>query len=104
MQTMGNADLPVLIGKRAEPPKRIVMMAFENLEQAQATFASSSFVEDANIGEKHAKFRIYAVEGVSDSRADHRGRSTSLAPSRFLRQQAPQKPFWLRFGKKLASF
>jgi uncharacterized protein (DUF1330 family) len=49
---------------KGEPPKRIVMMAFENLDKAQATFASRAFVEAANIGEKYAKFRIYAVEGV----------------------------------------
>jgi uncharacterized protein (DUF1330 family) len=51
---------------KGEPPKRIVMMVFENLEQAQATFASPEFVEAANIGEKHAKFRIYAVEAGSE--------------------------------------
>src|SRR5436853_2936471 len=51
---------------KGEPPKRIVMMAFDNFEQAQATFASPAFVEAANIGEKYAKFRIYAVEGVSE--------------------------------------
>jgi uncharacterized protein (DUF1330 family) len=49
---------------KGEPPKRIVLLAFDNLDKAQATFASAAFVEAANIGEKHAKFRIYAVEGV----------------------------------------
>ena len=49
---------------KGEPPKRIILMTFENLDKALATFASPAFVEAANIGEKHAKFRIYAVEGV----------------------------------------
>jgi uncharacterized protein (DUF1330 family) len=49
---------------KGEPPKRIVLLAFENFDAAQATFASPAFMEAAAIGEKHAKFRIYAVEGV----------------------------------------
>jgi uncharacterized protein (DUF1330 family) len=49
---------------KGEPPKRIILMTFENLDKALATFSSPAFVEAANIGEKHAKFRIYAVEGV----------------------------------------
>jgi uncharacterized protein (DUF1330 family) len=50
---------------KGEPPKRIVLLTFENFEKAQATFASPAFMEAATIGEKYAKFRIYAVEGVS---------------------------------------
>ncbi len=49
---------------KGELPKRIVLMGFDNLDRAQATFASPAFAEAANIGEKYAKFRIYAVEGV----------------------------------------
>ena len=49
---------------KGEPPKRIVLMAFENFDKAQAIFASPAFAAAATIGEKHAKFRIYAVEGV----------------------------------------
>jgi uncharacterized protein (DUF1330 family) len=50
---------------KGEPPKRIVLLTFENFDRAQATFASPAFMEAAKIGEKYAKFRIYAVEGVS---------------------------------------
>jgi uncharacterized protein (DUF1330 family) len=50
---------------KGEPPKRIVLLTFENFEKAQATFASPAFMEAATTGEKYAKFRIYAVEGVS---------------------------------------
>ena len=49
---------------RGEPPKRIVLFAFENLDRAQAAFASSGYAEAYGHGEKYAKFRIYAVEGV----------------------------------------
>jgi uncharacterized protein (DUF1330 family) len=49
---------------KGEPPKRIILLTFENLDRAQATFASPAFTEAAAIGEKYARFRIYAVEGV----------------------------------------
>ena len=49
---------------KGEPPKRIVLLAFESLEQAQAAYSSPAFVEAALIGEQHAKFRIFAVEGI----------------------------------------
>lgn len=49
---------------KGEPPKRIVLLTFETFEQAQAAFASAAFREAAAIGEKYAKFRIYAVEGA----------------------------------------
>jgi uncharacterized protein (DUF1330 family) len=53
------------ISIRGEPPKRIVLFAFENLDRAQAAFASSGYAEAYAHGEKYAKFRIYAVEGLS---------------------------------------
>jgi len=49
---------------KGEPPKRIVLLTFENFDKAQATFGSPAFAEAAAIGEQYAKFRIYAVEGV----------------------------------------
>ena len=49
---------------KGEPPKRIVLLTFENLDKAQTAFASSAFMEAAKIGEQYAKFRIYAVEGI----------------------------------------
>lgn len=50
---------------RGEPPKRIVLFVFENMDKAQAAFTSSAYNEAWAIGSKHAKFRIFAVEGVS---------------------------------------
>ena len=49
---------------KGEPPKRIVLLTFENFEKAQAAFNSPAFQVAAQIGEKYAKFRIYAVEGA----------------------------------------
>jgi uncharacterized protein (DUF1330 family) len=49
-----------------EPPQpRIAVMAFESMEKAQAAFNSSAFKEAKKVGDKYAKFRVYAVEGVS---------------------------------------
>jgi uncharacterized protein (DUF1330 family) len=49
---------------KGEPPKRIVLLAFESLEKAQAAFASPGYAEAYAHGEKYAKYRIYAVEGL----------------------------------------
>ena len=48
-----------------QPTKRIVIMKFESLEKAQATFNSPAYQEAKSAGDKYAKFRIYAVEGLS---------------------------------------
>jgi len=52
------------ISIKGESPKRIVLFAFENLDRAQAAFASPGYAEAYTHGEKYAKFRIYAVEGL----------------------------------------
>ena len=48
-----------------EPPRRIAIMAFDNLEKAEATFNSAAYKQAKAVGDKYATFRIYAVEGVS---------------------------------------
>jgi uncharacterized protein (DUF1330 family) len=52
------------ISFKGEPPKRIVLFAFENMDKAKEAFTSSAYNEAWTIGSKYAKFRIYAVEGV----------------------------------------
>jgi uncharacterized protein (DUF1330 family) len=47
---------------KGDPPKRIVLFSFEKLDAAKAAFTSPAFVAAANVGEKYARFRIYAVE------------------------------------------
>ena len=44
--------------------KRLTVVEFENMEKAQAMFASHSYSDVRTIGNKHAKFRIVGVEGV----------------------------------------
>jgi uncharacterized protein (DUF1330 family) len=45
--------------------KRLSVVEFENMEKAQATFASPSYGDVRTIGNKYAKFRIVAAEGPS---------------------------------------
>ena len=47
-----------------EPPKRTAILAFENLDKAQAALTSTTFNNARAIGEKYAKFRTFAIEGV----------------------------------------
>ena len=63
LRTDGTSRQFKTVSFKGEPPKRIVLIAFESLEKAQAAFNSPAFVEAATIGEKYAKFRIFAVEG-----------------------------------------
>jgi len=54
------------VGIDGDPPKkRVVILEFENVEKAQAAFTSSPYREGRKTGDKYAKFRVYAVEGVS---------------------------------------
>jgi uncharacterized protein (DUF1330 family) len=48
-----------------QPPQpRIAVMVFESMEKANAAFESSAYKEAKKIGDKYAKFRVYAVEGL----------------------------------------
>jgi uncharacterized protein (DUF1330 family) len=48
-----------------EPPKsRVVVHSWENIDKAQAAFASAAYKEGRKIGDKYAKWRIFAVEGL----------------------------------------
>ena len=47
------------------PKSRITMIAFENMDKARAVFEGPAYREARKIGEKYAKFRIYAIDGVS---------------------------------------
>ncbi len=49
-----------------EPPKsRVVILEFESLDKAQAAFASAPYREGRKTGDKYAKFRVFAVEGLA---------------------------------------
>ena len=47
-----------------EPPKRVAINVWSSLEEAQALYNSPEYKEAQKIGEKYAKFRRYAVEGL----------------------------------------
>jgi uncharacterized protein (DUF1330 family) len=51
-------------GIEGEPPRRIVINAFANLDAAIAAYNSPAYKEAAKIGSKYGMFRIYAVEGL----------------------------------------
>jgi uncharacterized protein (DUF1330 family) len=46
------------------PPKRVAINQWESLEKAQALYNSAEYKDAQKIGDKYAKFRRYAVEGV----------------------------------------
>jgi uncharacterized protein (DUF1330 family) len=49
-----------------EPPKsRVVIHVWDSMEQLQGWFNSPDYKEARRIGEKYAKFRNYAIPGVS---------------------------------------
>jgi uncharacterized protein (DUF1330 family) len=45
-------------------PKRVAINQWESLEQAQGLYNSPEYKEAQKIGDKYAKFRRYAVEGL----------------------------------------
>ena len=48
-----------------EPPKsRVVIHVWDSIEQLQGWFNSQDYKDVRKIGEKYAKFRNYAIEGV----------------------------------------
>jgi uncharacterized protein (DUF1330 family) len=48
-----------------QPPQpRIAVVVFESMEKARAAFDSQAFKDAKREGDKYAKFRVYAAEGV----------------------------------------
>jgi uncharacterized protein (DUF1330 family) len=54
------------ISMDGEPPKRIVIIAWENEDQARAWYTSAAYKEIIPIRDKAAKFRGFVVEGVQN--------------------------------------
>jgi uncharacterized protein (DUF1330 family) len=50
----------------APPQPLITINAFESMEKAQAAFTSTAYRDARKIGDKYARFRIFAVEGRSN--------------------------------------
>jgi uncharacterized protein (DUF1330 family) len=48
-----------------EPPKtRVTIQVWESLDKMKAAYASAEYKEARKIGDKYAKFRAFAVEGL----------------------------------------
>ncbi|HZJ12444.1 MAG TPA: DUF1330 domain-containing protein [Methyloceanibacter sp.] len=48
----------------APPKRRVVVVAWDSLDQIQAWRNSPQYTEDRKIGDKYATFRIFAIEGL----------------------------------------
>ena len=46
------------------PPQRFVIIGFDSMDKAKAAFNSPAYREAKRVGDKYAKFRVYAVEGL----------------------------------------
>ena len=49
----------------APPPSRVALQVWDSIEQIQTWFNSPYYKEARKIGDQYAKFRSFAVEGVS---------------------------------------
>jgi uncharacterized protein (DUF1330 family) len=57
------ADAKAVIAIEGEPPKRVVVMAWDTMEQIQAWWGNPEYIALRKIVDKYAKFRSFAVEG-----------------------------------------
>jgi uncharacterized protein (DUF1330 family) len=48
-----------------EPPNRVVLLQFANMDAVKAWRKEGEADLENDVGEKYAKFRVYAVEGVA---------------------------------------
>lgn len=49
-----------------DPPKRVVVQVWDSIDKIKAWRANPEYVELRKVGEKYAKFRSFAVDGVSE--------------------------------------
>jgi len=54
-----------VIAFEGKPAKRIAVQQWESMEKAKAWHDSKEYKENRKVGNKYAKFRILAVEGVA---------------------------------------
>jgi uncharacterized protein (DUF1330 family) len=53
------------IALEGEPPKRIIVLAFDSMEKALEYRNSTAYQEAVPIRDKSSKFRLFAAEGVA---------------------------------------
>src|SRR5215204_878513 len=61
----GPAGAKLTLVEGAPPPSRVALQVWDSIEQIQTWFNSPQYKEARKIGGKYAKFRSFAVEGVS---------------------------------------
>ena len=54
-----------VVAVEGAPVKRLVVVQFESLDKAVATFTSDAYKEARKVGDKYAKFHILATEGAA---------------------------------------
>jgi len=59
------ASGPQVVAVDGEPPKRVVIYMYPNMEALQAWRNDPEYVQVRRIGEKYAKYHTFAVEGPS---------------------------------------
>jgi len=59
------ASGPQVVAVDGEPPKRVVIYMYPNMEALQAWRNDPDYVQVRRIGEKYAKYHTFAVEGPS---------------------------------------
>ena len=62
----GAAGGAKVIAIEGEPPKRVAVNVWDSVEKMQALHSSAAYQEARKIGDKYAKFRSFAVEGMSN--------------------------------------
>jgi uncharacterized protein (DUF1330 family) len=72
----GAAGGATVTGFDGPAPKRVVVQVWDSMEKIQAWRANPEYQELRKTGDKYAKFRSYAVEGLSESAAPAVGSST----------------------------
>ena len=62
----GGAGAKPVTAVDGEAPKRVVIQVWDNMEKMKAWRANPEFIElRKTVGDKYAKFRSFAIEGVS---------------------------------------
>src|SRR5712692_3654357 len=60
------AGAGTMIAFDGEPPKRAVVQLWDSMEKIKAWRANPEYIELRKIGDKYAKFRSFAVEGLAE--------------------------------------
>ena len=59
------AESPNVFAPDGDPPKRLAIVLWDNMEQFQVWYNSAEYRRAREIGSKYAKFRLVAVEKLS---------------------------------------